>query len=270
VGGDTPRSAEPEAVVLDLPDLAEVRHRFDPGRLVVFDDGGTFSGRAAIVVQTSLPEWTGTGTVGEVLAGFGYAPVGTAYQRLRVSAPDGVPDRPGSAADGPPQVVVCFGGSDPGDVLGRIGPALLDDPDWVAELVVGADYRGIAGSWSPPVLRDPPDLPERIAAADLVVVGAGTMKFEAACVGRPAVILAVADDQLPGAPIYAQTRAALYCGDGRTIDPAVVRAAVAGLVADEPGRRAMGRRAAELIDGQGAARIAAAVLAMATAVILAQ
>ena len=32
----------PDAVVLDLPDLAVAANRFDPARLVVFDDGGTF------------------------------------------------------------------------------------------------------------------------------------------------------------------------------------------------------------------------------------
>ena len=94
----------------------------------------------------------------------------------------------------------------------------------------------------------------------LVVGGAGTMKFELALLGRPMVLLAVVDDQLPVGPPFAATGAAHYLGDGRTIDPAEVVTAVASLMADAPARAAMAERARALVDGRGADRIAAAVL----------
>lgn len=244
-----------------MPDPGSAADRFDPDRLVVFDDGGTFAGEAAIVVQTSLPAWTGPGTAGRVLAGYDYAPIAAAYRRLRerpVAAPRAAP---GTL----PRVLVCFGGSDPADVLGRIGQGLTTDPRWLAEVVVGADYHGRAESWPSPVVRDPHDLPERLAAADLAVVGVGTMKFEVACLGVPALLLAAADDQLGGASDYAATGAAAYLGDGRTADPELVRTAVSRLLADRPQRVAMSRIARALIDGEGARRIAEAVLAVAGA-----
>lgn len=246
-------------MVLDVPDLASAGDRFDSDRLVVFDDGATFAGTAAIVIQTSSPAWTGPGTAGQVLAGYAYAPIAAAYRRLRDER-----SGPRAAASGMlPRVLVCFGGSDPADVLGRIGPGLALDPRWSAEAVVGAAYHGRAESWPSPIVRDPDDLPERLAAADLAVVGVGTMKFEVACLGVPALLLAAADDQLAGAADYAATGAAAYLGDGRTADPAVVAAAVAGLLADWPRRRTMGLAARDLIDGQGADRIARAVLGLA-------
>ena len=131
----------PDVVVLDVPDPSGVAGRFDPERLALFDDGGTFAGRAAIVVQPSLPSWTGTGSAAQVLAGFRYAPVGAAYRHLRTAGSD----RPAGAGAGlgkrRARVVVCFGGSDPADVLGRVGQALAKAPNWDVEMIVGSDYR---------------------------------------------------------------------------------------------------------------------------------
>jgi spore coat polysaccharide biosynthesis predicted glycosyltransferase SpsG len=129
-------------------------------------------------------------------------------------------------------------------------------------VVVGHDYAGPL----PPgaeVVRDPADLPSLVAGADVVLIGAGTMKFEAATLGRPAVLVAVADDQRRVGPAFARTGAALWLGDGRTVDPGVVWQTVAGLVADPTTREAMSGRARRTIDGGGADRLAAEILSLA-------
>jgi spore coat polysaccharide biosynthesis predicted glycosyltransferase SpsG len=166
---------------------------------------------------------------------------------------------------------VCFGGSDPARVTERLAPALVaraarathDGADsaaaWSVEVIVGAGYGG-GDPVDLALVRDPADLAERLAAADLVVIGAGTMKFEAACLGRPALLVAVADDQLRVGPAFAATGAADWLGDGRTLDPDRLADAVAELIG-EPGRRAeMGRRGGEVVDGRGAERLALAIL----------
>jgi UDP-2,4-diacetamido-2,4,6-trideoxy-beta-L-altropyranose hydrolase len=111
--------------------------------------------------------------------------------------------------------------------------------------------------------RDPADLVERLASADLVLLGAGTMKFEAACLGRPMAIVAVADDQLPVGPAFAATGAARYLGDGRTVEPDAVIRVVTELLADHRAMRALAETAASVIDGRGADRVANAVTGMA-------
>ena len=115
------------------------------------------------------------------------------------------------------------------------------------------------------VLRDPPDLDRRLATATVALIGAGTMKFELAVLGRPAILVAAAEDQLPIAAPFAATGAARYLGDGRELDPAAIGEAVAALMADEPARIVMASRARAAVDGQGADRIAAAVLELARA-----
>jgi spore coat polysaccharide biosynthesis predicted glycosyltransferase SpsG len=171
---------------------------------------------------------------------------------------DGAPSRIGGRSS----VLVCFGGSDPFGVTARLGPTLATDRRWETEIVVGSGYAG-PGVEAATLRRDPPDLPRLLAGCDVAVLGAGTMKFEAACLGRPAILVAAADDQLEIGREFAATGAAVWLGDGRVVGPAALNEAVAALLADEPGRTAMGRRAIEVVDGRGADRVAAAILSLA-------
>jgi len=247
-------------VVVDLPVLEPTAGRFDPRVLAVFDDRDVFGGHAAIVIQPGLPAWAGPGVVDLVLAGYAYIPVSSAHRRLRETASS----RTGADEPAVPlRVVACFGGSDPSDVTARLVPALASDHGWIAEVVVGSSYAGSTDGWALASTRDPVDLPERMARADIALIGAGTMKFEVACLGRPSLMVAVADDQLIVGPAFAATGAAGYLGDGRLIHPDVVRAAVASLASDPPRRVSMGRVAREIVDGRGATRIASAVLDLA-------
>jgi hypothetical protein len=240
-------------VVVDVPDLATIAGRFDPARLAIFDDRDMFGGTAALVIQPSHTSWSGPGTADVVLAGYAYIPMSAAIRRRRSS---GVR----TSQDGARQrLLVCFGGSDPARVTERLVPALAASLDGEIEAVVGASYRGPIVGWPVPVRRDPRDLVERLATADLVLLGAGTMKFEAACLARPMLLVAVADDQLRVGPPFAATGAARFLGDGRTVDPVALARAVATLSADPAARAEMAATAARVVDGDGADRVAAAI-----------
>jgi spore coat polysaccharide biosynthesis predicted glycosyltransferase SpsG len=241
-------------VVLDVPDPSPLAERWSPEGLAVFDDRESLRGRAGLVIQPSLPSWAGPAEADAVVAGFEYAPVARGVRRRRAASLT-TPLLSGAR----PRLLVCFGGSDPDRVTERIVPA-LGQLDADLDVVIGAGYRGPIDGWRVNTDRDPPDLVERLATADLALLGAGTMKFEAACLGRPMLLLAAADDQRPVGPAFASTGAARYLGDGRTIDPDAVAEAARTLLADRPGLAALGSSAASLVDGAGADRIAAAVV----------
>lgn len=254
-------SDEVDAVVLDVPDVNTAASRFDPQRLLVIDDGDALASDAAVVVQPSQASWRGRGRADLVLAGYRFAPVGARYRRLRSQvAPAGPPPTRHAAHL---EVLVCFGGSDPAGVTGRIAASLRPARSWRAVVAIGAGAAEPREDWPVDVVRDPGDLPERLAAADLAVLGAGTMKFEAASLGVPALLLAVADDQLAVGPPFAATGSALYLGDGRTVDPVVVRTALDALAEDPERRAAMSHAAWSTVDGDGAGRIADAALTLA-------
>jgi spore coat polysaccharide biosynthesis predicted glycosyltransferase SpsG len=250
-------------IVLDLPDPNEGL-RFAPvARLAVYDDREWLRGAAAIVIQPSLPAWDGGARArGDlVLAGYGYAPVSAAVRARR-------PSQVLLREESPQRVLVCFGGSDPEDVSGRLGPAIAaaaEHGGGSAEVVVGPDYSGTLGDGGPVrVARDPADLLDRLVAADLLVIGAGTMKFEAACLARPMLLAGVVDDQLPVGPPFADTGAAEWLGDGRAVEPETAGESVARLLASAERRLELAQRAHALVDGQGAMRIAEALANLAS------
>lgn len=249
-------------VVADLPDVNASSALAAADRLVVFDDRDAFTGSARIVVQPSLPRWEGSGHADRILAGYDFVPLSGRYRAIR--------DRQAGSPTGSalPRVVLCFGGSDPAGVTERLAPALTvrsagSVPAWSLEVIVGAGHA-VGDRGDAPVgfsiVRDPADLPERLAAADLAIVAAGTMKFEVACLGRPAILVAVADDQLPVGPAFAATGAADWLGDGRELDPVRLADAVTELIGDPARREAMGRVGAAVVDGLGADRLAKAIL----------
>jgi spore coat polysaccharide biosynthesis predicted glycosyltransferase SpsG len=244
-------------LIVDLPDPNEAGLAM-LARATAFDDRQLLASPARVVVQPSLPAWSPApgGRAGRALVGYEFAPLGrsvlraAAEQRARASQAEGVI----------PRVLLCFGGSDPADVTARLGVALAADPRWSLEVAVGPDYRGAAQASGLAVLREPPDLAELLAAADVAILGAGTMKFEAAALGTPAVLVAVADDQLPVGPTFAATGAAAWAGDGREVEPALVVELLAALALDPRRRAAMARRGPEVVPGDGAGRIVAATM----------
>ncbi len=241
-------------VVIDVPDPAAVTDGRDPDRLVVFDDSERYASRAAVVVQPSMPWWLGRADVDRVVAGYGWVPIGAAWRAIA--------DGRQAPTDGRrPAVLVCFGGSDPSAATARLVPAVASDPGWDTTVVVGRDYRGKLPA-DADVRRDPADLPDLVADADVVLLGAGTMKFEVAALGRPAILVAVADDQRRVGPAFVRTGSARWLGDGRTVDPAVVRRAIAELVGDAAAREAMSTAARRTIDGHGGDRLAAEILSL--------
>lgn len=234
--------------VVDAPDPTTIASSYDPDRLVLFDDSERFEGRAAAIVQPSMPAWHGRARAEHVFAGYGWAPIGAGW-RKRIGVEDG------HSRHDRPRVLVCFGGSDPGDVTARLGPAVATGDGWDTTIVVGRDYRGTPVP-DVALTRDPTDLPQLVAEADVALIGSGTMKFEVAALGRPAILVAVADDQLDVGPAFSATGAAMWLGDGRSMEPDAVRRAVADLLADRPVRERMAAAARRTVDGAGADRLA--------------
>jgi spore coat polysaccharide biosynthesis predicted glycosyltransferase SpsG len=241
-------------VVIDGPDASHAAKRFGPNRLVVFDDAQAFNGRADLVVQPSARDWRGPGDANRVVAGYEWIPIGASWRRL-------INGRSSLASALPPTVLVCFGGSDPNGVTARLGPAVAAGREWMTTIVVGYGY---AGSQVPEaaVVRDPPDLAERMAVADLAVISAGTLKFEVAAIGTPALLVGVADDQLTVGPAFASTGAARWLGDGRRLRQDRLGLATADLVADHSARQRMAVAGPSVVDGRGGDRLAAAILAI--------
>jgi UDP-2,4-diacetamido-2,4,6-trideoxy-beta-L-altropyranose hydrolase len=97
---------------------------------------------------------------------------------------------------------------------------------------------------------------ELFRAADLGLGAGGVSALERAGTGLPQLLVSIAANQRPGCEAMAAARVALDLGDGEALGGEALEWAVARL-ADRPGLlRRMGRRAAALVDGRGAERVA--------------
>lgn len=175
-----------------------------------------------------------------------------------------------AAAGGTPRVLLTMGGGDADNVtLGALQAADALDADFALDVVLGPAFpHGDAVSSAARtarhrvvVHRNPSDLPALMAAATLALSAAGSTCWELAHLGLPPVLLVLADNQAGIAAGLAAAGFAISLGEAARAPWPALREALAALLAD-PARRArmaaVGRR---LVDGQGAARVAAEVLA---------
>ncbi|NJO32923.1 MAG: UDP-2,4-diacetamido-2,4,6-trideoxy-beta-L-altropyranose hydrolase [Rhodospirillales bacterium] len=106
---------------------------------------------------------------------------------------------------------------------------------------------------------DASDMAALMAAADLSIGAGGTTSWERACLGLPAIIMAIADNQRDNVEALVLAGAAVHVRDGLGYDAGPSQELKALASAPEH-LIAMGEAAARLVDGKGAERIAAVLL----------
>jgi RimJ/RimL family protein N-acetyltransferase len=179
-----------------------------------------------------------------------------------------VADRAGSATvrDDAGRVLVVLGGTDALGVTGELFGVLARtgrplQVTAVAQPDAGDDLRGRASDLGLDVDLVAPqsDLTDLMLASDLTISAAGTTVWELLCLGVPAALVCVADNQRPGYERVLTRRAAVGLGDaGRGLD---LDRAAATLreVLDEAGlRRGLAAAGRRLVDGRGAWRVVGA------------
>jgi UDP-2,4-diacetamido-2,4,6-trideoxy-beta-L-altropyranose hydrolase len=166
-------------------------------------------------------------------------------------------------------VLVTLGAADPDNVTARVIAAVAPALRPAAQLVVviggssphaeaiGARAREIPRCR---LVRDPGDgMPALMAAADLAVCAGGSTMWELAFMGVPFIPVVIAENQRQA--VQAMT------GDGYlAVEAAAVErdlpTAAATLAVDARGRETLGRTGRRLVDGEGAARVCAALRAL--------
>ncbi len=176
-----------------------------------------------------------------------------------------------------PRVLVSMGGADPRALtvpvvralmrLDRtqtpfqlttvIGPA-LERPDLVEEAVYRLDPKA-------EVLREPPSLAGALANSDLAILSFGVTAYEAAAAGVPNVSLCLDEDHARSASAFTEAN----IGQGILVDEAnwtkSLSDQVQALLSDPDALAAQGAKATNLVDGKGAARVAARIAGLITA-----
>ncbi|MPY80817.1 MAG: spore coat protein [Actinophytocola sp.] len=251
-------AADADAVLVDHFELDELRDTVNAaGALLVSLEWGTFGRRAAdIVVDNGFrPQERPDDGSPTVLTGSRYAPVRQAVrgarERRSAAPPDGNPPR---------VVVVLGGGSLWRDTVTALLGALRD-----TELPFHADVLAHGDPDIPSegkgqrfdVATPHSGLPELFADADLVVSAAGVTTTELCCIGTPAALVQLVGNQAMNyeAAVDLGVAAGLGTAEDIAADASGAARELRRLLADAELRAAYGDRAADVVDGDGGARV---------------
>ncbi|MBU2667567.1 spore coat protein [Actinoplanes bogorensis] len=257
-------AADFDALVIDSYTLppehsAAVRAAGTPVLAIV---DGDFRGQTAdIYVDQNLDSVVDVdGALG--LAGLDYALLRSAVRTLR-------PATPPVHVDGrTPKVVAFFGGTDAYRAAPEIAVLLAQTGVPFEATIIGANesLRDELHAVVPcegqrfDIIPPTDDLPKLLAEADLVVSASGTSTWELLCLGRPAALVWVVDNQILG---YDRMMARGFgAGLGRlghlgadAVDT------LTHLLTDAAARTELARKGWSAVDGRGVERVADALLA---------
>jgi UDP-2,4-diacetamido-2,4,6-trideoxy-beta-L-altropyranose hydrolase len=212
-------------------------------RVCLLDDAGTGRAVADLVVDPPTGHrWPPAG--GRRLAGFEHALL---RREVRAAAGHGLAGV---------EVLLSMGGSDPECLTPPLALALRAAGVSVLS-VLGPMYRGPQPDGE--VLGDARDWPRALASARLLVGRFGHTLLEAAHLGTPALALATNERAAAEATTFAARRTAEAIRVSESGDVGEVAARALALLGEPDHLAAMAARGRELVDGLGAARVAAAL-----------
>jgi len=167
------------------------------------------------------------------------------------------------------KILVTMGGSDPENITARVLEAfsLIDMAGLEARLVVAGSnphidfLRKICGRVSANVrlLIDPANIPELMAWADVAISAAGTTCWEICLLGLPAILIHVAENQLPVACQLARMQAAIHLGAAKEVSAWQIASQLQSLLIAAELRMRLSQNARAFVDGRGAERVVSAM-----------
>src|SRR5260221_10919137 len=107
--------------------------------------------------------------------------------------------------------------------------------------------------------RNPANMPELMAVADIAISAAGTTCWELCFLGVPSLLIDLAPDQIPTAHALDRDGYAIHAGAADGLSADKLAAQVQQLLNSQPLRRRLSDRCRSLVDGNGAARVVAAM-----------
>jgi UDP-2,4-diacetamido-2,4,6-trideoxy-beta-L-altropyranose hydrolase len=163
-------------------------------------------------------------------------------------------------------ILISFGGSDPLAMTAPVLRALLDASKGIhrIDVAVGAFHRGLveieavaANAAAVRIHRATQDMAGLMARARVYVGAGGTTSWERCCLALPGVVVSTASNQEAACRALDDAGSHVYLGDAKSVAPETVATAAMALLASPVWRSRLAERSSELVDGLGAARVAA-------------
>ncbi len=240
------QAAEIARRILVVDDLANRHHRCD---VLLDQNAGRTDGDYAALVAPGT----------RCLMGPRYALMAPAFAQSRKAA---LARR--DRNDPPARLLISMGGIDALNLTERVLTALNADGEKVhdtIDVVLGRHAphidqvrARIASMRTPARLHvDTPSMAQLLCEADLAIGAGGVSALERCVLGLPTIVVAVADNQVPGSLALAEAGAVCYIGAADGMEKPLIDAWRHLQAADA--RQAMSRCASQVCDGNGASRV---------------
>ncbi len=260
----------PQAIVFDHFRLGDDDHRrIARGRLsLAIDDLADRRLGVDLVLDLGpdrKPEdYAGLAEGAELLLGPRYALLRPEFAQGRAQA---LARRDGRASVG--RILVSLGLTDVGGITGRVVGALLSTRGSAAiDVVIGpaapsrAELESLAEAEASLHLHvDSRDVAGLMTRADVAVGAGGSSTWERCALGLPSLLVVLADNQEPSAEALARLGAVVKLDARVPGFEAELQTQFARLMADSEARASLSRISSTLADGEGASRVAQALLA---------
>lgn len=166
------------------------------------------------------------------------------------------------------RVLVMMGGSDPDNATALVLEALREVKIGGLEVVAvlggsnpHVDFLQRFTRQSSPIrlVKNVANMPEFMAWADIAVSAAGSTCSEMCLLGLPAILIDLAENQTPVARELGRRRIAIHLGSRKETIAAEIASAVQSLLLSTELRISLSKHSRELVDGDGAQRVMAAI-----------
>lgn len=237
--------------------------RNEVGRLMVIDDRPVGDMKFDMLLNPNLGSAVSDGVSldrgqrSTVLAGPRYALLQPEFAELRADF--------SGPSERVKRICICFGGIDLSNETRKAIHAVRDvaPNDTVIDVIVGQgnphkesiaqECRKLHNATFNCHSRS---IAHLMAKADLAIGAGGSMALERCCLGLPSIVIAVADNQVPGARQLAEIGSILYLGTHDIVTPEQLSRAIAVAVNCPEFLQHMSGVAFKLVDGRGARRVA--------------
>jgi len=164
------------------------------------------------------------------------------------------------------RLLITMGGADPPNAGRRILDAvrLLPDADLEIRMLIGPSnpHRATLDAGHDPRVTILPAVDHtapHMAWADLAITAAGGTVYELACLGVPALVVAIAEYQRELLDAITRERLGIGLGWHEAVRPSEVAAAVDAVLGNAGLREELSRRGHRMVDGRGVGRVIAAM-----------
>ncbi len=170
------------------------------------------------------------------------------------------------------KVLITMGGSDPDNVTAKVVSALrlLEIKGLQAKVLVGggnlhaASLRenAMRGGAEIEIVADPRSVTDLMLWADVAVSAAGSTCWEMCFLGLPAILIAVAENQMALARELARREIAVLLGSANEVTPERIAGELQRVLRSRQQRVSKSQLGRDLVDGRGCERVLAAMLSV--------